>query len=381
MLTSVLVTAVLVLHLFALPGWIPGVSASASGSSRSTGAPALPDLSIVAGDGELTVSLPPGTDPGQYRVDAVSETNAADPGSCLVAAGGSPSGPGCSVHGLRNGLSYLVTLGRADDPAGAPVRMKHATPLPRVLLGSGIVAWYDAADYTSVRPDQHGPARVGSRVAFLRDKSSRHADATQPDQGAMPVMGQLGANPALKLSSTNYLVADERGLPQGGHAATVIAVAALDDPVPADSCFRTVLAWGVGQPNQARLLEKGCHNDLAYAETFGSWPVQQPTTSWPTGRATVVSAQFDRKGTSIWVNHRLSNTWVSPPNMTPNTVAGEGLILGAVTWSSQDGWVGRIGEVVIFDRALTPAERQATELYLAAKWQVQLAPDSLSSTP
>lgn len=372
-LTVLSLVSVLVLRPFGLPGWLSW-AAGANGVHRSPGAPLLPDFSVAAGDRRLRVVLPPGTDAGQYRVDAVSETNAGEPGSCLVAETGSPSGPGCSIEGLRDGINYLVSLRQVGAPAGAPVRMRHATPIPAVLSSPDVVAWYDAADYGSVRPDQRGPARIGSRVVVLRDKSSRHADASQSETAVMPVLGLLNGKPALRLDGQSRLAADERGLPHGGDASTVIAVVAQDDPAPVKSCFRTVVAWGLGRNNQARILEKGCTTELVFAETFGTWSSQKPTASLATGRATVMVAQYDKAGTSLWLDHHLSYSWQARDGQAMNTPAGDGLFLGGAAWNAALGWTGRIGEVIIVARALTAQERQAVELYLGAKWQVLMAP-------
>ena len=163
---------------------------------------------------------------------------------------------------------------------------------------------------------------------------------------------------------------DGRPFPSGNTPSTVFVVAAQDDPSPETACWHNLVSWGVNEIGQGRVLYKGCHTSLAFAETFGTWQDQHPTQTWPTGRAAVLSAVFDSAGVSLRLNGADSYRWDAPASQRMKTVAAESALLGGATWEPAAGWVGRIGEVVVFDRVLTLAELQTVEKYLATRWQV-----------
>jgi hypothetical protein len=237
------------------------------------------------------------------------------------------------------------------------------------------VVWLDAADYATIKSQHSGPARIGSRVVGLSDKSPRHLDAVQLDGTREPALGQLGRLPALIFDGNDMLRLDGRALPAGNRPSTVLAVAAQDDPSGEASCFRTLLSWGTSKRAQGRVLHKACQTTLAFAETYDTWPDQRPTKSWPTGRPVVMSAVFDSAGVSVRLDGAPSYRWDASPSDRMNTVAAQDAQVGGAVWAADNGgWMGRIGEVIIFDRLLTPPVLTAMEKYLTTKWQLAADP-------
>lgn len=379
-LTTVATATFLVVRPVSLPQWLPGApsarlgtAAGGAGSGRS-----VPQTFLVtAGDGKITVTWPSVDGVDRYRVDAVNEVDTPESSPCRPIQTDASAGSGCVIAGLRNGAPYLVTVRPADESdTSVPARLVRAVPRPAILASRNAVVWLDAADYATVKSQHNGPARIGSRVVGLSDKSPRHLDAVQLDSTREPALGQLGRLPALLFDGNDMLRLDGRALPAGNRPATVLVVAAQDDPSGTTSCFRSVLSWGTSKRAQARVMHKGCQTTLAFAETYDTWDVQQPTKSWPTGRAAVLTAVYDSAGVTVRLDGALSYRWDAVPSDRTNTVAAQDGQVGAAAWEADNaGWVGRIGEVVIFDRLLTPPELTTMEKYLATKWQ--LAADSL----
>jgi hypothetical protein len=251
--------------------------------------------------------------------------------------------------------------------------MVRAVPRPALLTSPDVTVWFDASDYATIKPNHKGPARVGSRVVILRDKSPHHFDAQQSDTAPEPTIGQLGTLPALLLDGDDVMFADGRSFPAGDKPSTVLVVAAQDDGSPDVTCFHNLLSWGVARVGGARILHKGCKTPLAFAETWGTHVFQNPTQGWPTGQAALVSAVFDDTETSLRLDGTLSYTWKAKRDQRMDTDVGS-FGLGGASWDAKGGWIGRIGEIVVFNRLLSVEELRSVERYLAVKWHLLLGP-------
>lgn len=372
MLTTVAATTFLVVRPMPWPAWLLGASEAATPLAvRDSGLPQT--FLVTPGDGRITIVWPSGDRADRYQVEAVDEADNPVAQPCLPAVTSTSVSSMCVISNVRNGGAYVVTVRPAKDADTAtPPRLVRVVPRPAILAAPSTVAWFDASDYDYVEPDHPGSIRIGSRVVRLRDKSSHHFDASQPDPARQPTFGQLGRLPALDLDGDDVLIADGRSFPSGGRPSTVVAVAAQDDPAPESTCFRNLLAWGTAELAQARVLHKGCRTSRAFAETWGTFAGQEPTQPWPIGRPAVVSAVFDASATSVRLNGAAFYRWEAPATQRMNTVLSDGAQIGGASWDLSAGWLGRIGEVVVFDRVLTAAELTAVEGYLSTKWQVPL---------
>jgi hypothetical protein len=377
-LATIVSMAFLLIRPVPLPDWLPGAQPP-GWAVVSAGDPLRHGLArpfiVTPGDGQITVSWPSGEGLGPFRADAVAEDEAPTVFPCRQVSSSSADTSTCVVSGLHNGTSYLVSVHPADGADGSvPTRMARAVPRPALMASPAAVAWLDASDYDTIKPDQNETARIGSKVAALNDKSPHHYEARQPEAAREPTLGQLGKQPALLLDGEDVLSMDDSGFPAGNTPSTVLVVAAQDDPSGDVTCFHNLLSWGTDGFGQARILHKGCGTSLAYAETWGTYIDQRPTKSWPVGQAALVTADFDETGTSVRLNGAFSYRWQAPASRRMNTINHGGVSIGGVLWDARGGWVGRIGEIIVFNRVLTPDEQKSMEQYLASKWQLKLDP-------
>jgi hypothetical protein len=376
---SVATTAFLVIRPVPLPSGLPGrpalkagILAAGASDGQAAGPSPGPVFSVSPGDREITVTWRSTGAIELYRAAAVAE--AGDPSAVPCRSTASPSAVlmRCVASGLRNGVSYLVSVFSAQNRDSVPVRTFRAVPRPAVLTSASVVAWFDAGDYATIRPNPQEPAAIGSRVLAIRDKSPHHHDANQEETERQPTIGQLGRLPALALDGNDVLTVAESGFPAADSPSTVLAVAAQDDPAPDTTCFRNLLSWGSDKVGRARIIHKGCGTPLAFAETYGTWVDQAPTLTWPTGRPTVVSAVFEAGRSTLRLDGALSYRWSGPRTQRMNTATGGVVSLGGAAWDAPGSWRGRIGEIVVFDRVLTATELRAVEDYLGARWQVPM---------
>lgn len=376
--TSIVATAVLLFRPVQLPSWLPGgppVDADSGALAPPIEQDPVHPFSVTPGNGKITVTWPSDGAMEAYHAQATAETGDPSDLPCRAEAAPSTGSTQCVVSGLRNGVSYLISVYAKDQSHGsAPLRMVRAVPRPAVLTSSDIVAQFDAGDLSAIESAQRGAAVIGSKVRTIRDRSPHHRDVLQQETERQPTVGQLGRLPALVLDGNDVLTANDRDFPTGDTPSTVVIVAAQDDPSPETTCFHNLFSWGTGSLGQARIIHKGCETSLAFAETFETHFAQRPTRPWPTGRPAVVSAVFEAGRTTVRLDGAPSYRWSATPKQRMNTVPGGVMSVGGALWEKAAGWQGRIGEIFVFDRVLTTAELNAIEDYLGAKWQVTMSP-------
>jgi hypothetical protein len=375
-ITTLVVTGALFLvPLPGLPGSHPGVEATAG--TAGTGSVASHSLVVVPGDRQLYVSWALDSGGTVSHADVLAEAGGGTV-PCMPQMSAPSLVASCLVTGLVNGASYLVSLHRgATGTVSLPLRTIRAVPRPKVLGSPDVAVWLDASDYRSVSTANGGRPVLGSAVSALRDRSTHGRTAVQADPARRPVLDQLGMLPALRFDGADSLLLAPQGFPD--RASTVLVVASEDDARPDVTCFRHVLAWGAPAAGQARILNKGCRTPLIFADTFNTSPLQVPTLDWPVGQPAVVSAVFATDGTSVRVDGSTSYRWKAPPavrHVAGPVRPGDSVVVGAAPWDMQAGWNGRIGELLVFDRALTPVELASVESYLLAKWRVTSKPDA-----
>jgi hypothetical protein len=365
--TSALMALLLVVRPVPLPDWLPGATRGRSTASRP--AENAPALTVYAGDQQLTVSwLSYGGNDYTVQVTPYSGGSPVPCGQVTSLQGFSYQ---CRFTGLTNGLRYHVSFQRADTKL--PVRVVSAIPRPAILGTNGTRLWLDASDYQAITTADGTPAVIGSQVAWVQDESPFKHRLTAPDAQRRPTLGQLGALPALKLTGAQSLTMGTRDLPTGKKPSTVFAVAVLDDSLPARSCFRNLVGWGVAQTGAGRVLHKGCQVPFAFAETYQTFNRQAPTQIWSSGQPAVVTALFRPRDVALRMNGATSYDWQAPADLSMNTSTDGTLTLGAAPWDLNAGWLGRIGEFIIIDHALDDAQVKAIENYLSTKWQLTLA--------
>jgi hypothetical protein len=320
---------------------------------------AVRELAANAGDGAAAVSwkAPSGMQAVRYSVQAIPENTALSVAQCATTT------LSCVVSGLTDGATYTVEVSAVNAAGQATASTQtQVTPYPAVLTSTASVLWLKAAGLS---------AAVGTPVSQWPDQSSQHNSATQPTRAAQPLTAMLGSRPALKFSGAQSLVLDGGRLPSGSTPSEVFAVVELQDPDAATSCFEHVIAWGSAKTGAARMLYKGCQNQLAYADTFNTYSLMRPMTQLPQGQPTLLTAAFSSTGDTVRVDGATDYSWPAPTDIAFNTRSSRtAMVGGAAWWGAKDGWIGLIGEVVVLSGRVSADDERAVERYLIRKWGV-----------
>jgi hypothetical protein len=201
----------------------------------------------------------------------------------------------------------------------------------------------------------HTPATASSDpVGYWADKSGNGRHAVQATAGNRPLVGTQNGRKALTFDGTD----DRLGTYTSALQPSSIFAVAKCTSSGAFPSGRTIL--GSDTSNQPLAwIEAGRWEFVRWGQNM-SGPVAADST------INVLSATNDGTTSALFVN--------GGGNVTDSggTFSSGALTVGAAT--DQQFFVGDICELLAYDRALTTAERQRAERYLAARWGITLAP-------
>jgi hypothetical protein len=235
---------------------------------------------------------------------------------------------------------------------------------------AGLAQWFDPSDPDSVTLD-------GSDVSQLADKSGNGDHATQPTVSERPLLGAINGRTALSFSGTN----EELNLPdpdsitgsQNRSLFVVFQNADLNDN-------QSMISYGRSSNESSFHLASRTSNSLR----LGTWPSFYDTSNLMPGTVAHIAGVILDGTTVNDCTLYLDGTseQVTGVPATVNTQAIGTARIGSV--HGVDDMHGLIGEVLLYDSALSAADRWRIEGYLAHRWglQVQLpAGHPYKSTP
>lgn len=303
-------------------------------------------LAVVAvnGDNQLTASW---TAPASGPVTSYSA--AVSPGglSCTT------TGISCAIAGLTNGVSYSVTVtatnGGGTGPASAAVT---AIPYPAAVMSAanGMTLWLDGADPTTfVGSSDCTGAAATTAIGCWKDKS-----------------GQTTANNFVQATSADQPTV---GTWNGLGAADFADTSDVLNSVSATANYLTVFV-AADVTNTATYINMFSQSGQDYNVRIGSGAFRNK----PVGN----DWSFNPAGTLNWANgSKLANANGPVKIITSDQARSLKTFTASVSNALYGrGVVGRVGDVVTFDKALSTAERRAVEEYLARKRGVPITPQT-----
>lgn len=219
---------------------------------------------------------------------------------------------------------------------------------------SGLALWLKADAITSLTD--------GQAIATWTDSSSNARNATQATAGARPTYktGILNGLPVARLDGGDYVETATFAL-NGGSVPTGITMFGVATLTAAGS-FPMLAVWD-SSTNELRC------NDTTGKPEFtanGGGPGFGTAAAITGTGAHVMTGRFTDSSDAIecWVDGAATATGTSAAALTNLTRSA---VIGARTGGSLF-WTGDIGEVLIYNGALSNTDRAAVEAYLKGKW-------------
>jgi hypothetical protein len=300
----------------------------------------------------------------------------------------------CTVTGMTNGATYAFTVTATNAIGTGPASTAvNASAFPAALFTSAdlriwLDAQYDGA--LSAASDCSGSgATTGTAVGCWRDRSGNGWDAPRiTTSGATLTAAAINSRQALRFTKTDPDVyqATAAGLGTVGSAdRSIFAVTAArttygtagSNSAAAVAIFNS--GWNTGIFAKAysgtTTTVDGYQLDGYNTSIVGAYGSLSATTS-----PVVLSAISSTSGGTITDALSLNGTGTSSSGSVAGTwqTVGNSFVVGGTDVVASNSFAypldGDVGEVLLFDRALTASERRTVEEYLARHWGQTIAP-------
>lgn len=266
--------------------------------------------------------------------------------------------------------TFLATVLVASSISfvGVPQEAKaeiNDTPLSSPAGVDGAVLW--------LRPDRGISVESGQSVSEWRDQSNQENHATQSTTTLQPMYRNdtqynVNFNPMLEFNN-KYFDLDVNKLPTGNSSRTIVAVAASENNT-ADN--RYIISWGTASGgNMIGMLQLSGTTKGAMSIYGGSFSSEDGF--WQKNVPNELVATYD--GTNGALYSKTTQIGKAPQSWnTAKTQARVGRIIGS---GRPEEWIGTIGDIIVYDRALEDAERKQISSYLAIKYGYTLGVEGL----
>lgn len=273
------------------------------------------------------------------------------------------AGPGlvgttATVTGLSQSTAYdfRVTARNYAGSGTASATLAKSTTGPNLAavnpVTSGLIGWYKA---------DAGVTTAGSAVTAVTDQSTQANNLAQATSGDRPTLVASGINgaPSFSFSGTQGLIsATVNGLT--GQPTTLFAVF-QQAASPAHACTVMLVGNGPTGGRQYRLETTGIQHVLSAGTAdaaYGTTALTQATPHVGGIRMTTTAINFYADGAGN------GTTTMTVPTFGNTTGMYVGYSAGF------EGFIGLIGEVLIFNRALTDTEVGQVNTYLGSRFGV-----------
>jgi hypothetical protein len=306
---------------------------------------------------------------GCSRTKIAEEVNSV---SCLSTVNdGTPTAPPTPTPTATPGVPTATATWTATLAPAPPT----PTPDPNGPQAvSGLILWLDASRITGLSD--------GGAVTTWSDASGNGRHATQSTAAYRPTYRTRVLNgwPAVRFDGLDdYLTTSSLSIPSN---ATIFVVAQNRTQTSStDSIYRPILAG-----NSSPYLTSGTEYALGYKRSGapGFHAVLSNGSSVQTVQTSAAATEgfelhaYRKSGTSATLYR--AGQLVATATQSRTSGMGTGYYIGAELRNSARRYLGDVAEILVYNRALSDAERQQVEGYLAGKYAIAGAPGTPAPT-
>lgn len=224
--------------------------------------------------------------------------------------------------------------------------------------------WFDASDASTI-------SESGGAVSQWDDKSGNGRDAVQASGGAQPTTNSvtIGGKNALSFDGADYLTIPDFSYTLTGQTIFVVAQTSLTTEQHLFTHYDTggnQRGWTLFASSGSNLLAHGVSTDGTSGALVNV--TSTPTTIGSNDR--VLATRWAASDTDIYLDGTAATTGGAGAASMYNSTAA--LAIGArfIGGSAATFLTGKVGEVLLYDAALSDDDLAAVNSYLTSKWGI-----------
>ncbi|OME91801.1 hypothetical protein BK124_26900, partial [Paenibacillus amylolyticus] len=270
-------------------------------------------------------------------------------------------------------LSFILAIGTL------PMSLAQADATNQTPVGPGGVG----SPSLWLRPERVSGVASGEKVSIWEDQGSKINNATQSTEANQPTYWDdknhnINFNPVLEYNGTSsFMNLDVSKLPQGKSPRSIITVSRTNKT----GGLNYIISWGVqtGGYTGMGMLQVDARGGLTTFNSDSNQTLYTPDkfmgmtfptelfVTWTGGDTGTNIARLYSKMKQV----QELGGWGKDNAKAWNTGNSDGAVVGKLipaTAANSGHWEGTIEEIIVFDHALTDAERQKVSTYLAIKY-------------
>ncbi|MEK4076000.1 S-layer homology domain-containing protein [Paenibacillus sp. FSL M7-0656] len=271
-------------------------------------------------------------------------------------------------------LSFILAIGTL------PMSLAQADATNQTPVGPGGVG----SPSLWLRPERVSGVASGEKVSIWEDQGSKINNATQSTEANQPTYWDdknhnINFNPVLEYNGTSsFMNLDVSKLPQGKSPRSIITVSKTNKT----GGLNYIISWGVQTTNAYTgmgMLQVDARGGLTTFNSDSNQTLYTPDKFMGTTFPTELFVTWTGGDTGTNIARLYSKMeqvqelggWGKDNAKAWNTGNSDGALVGKLipaTVENSGYWQGTIEEIIVFDHALTDAERQKVSTYLAIKY-------------
>lgn len=231
-------------------------------------------------------------------------------------------------------------------------------PVPKQI--SGLELWLDASDSSTLFQSAGGASSANNNdvVGQWIDKSGKSRNATQTQSASKPILSLASKNSknTIYFDGTNDFLTNSAQYDIGANAFTMFAVLRVDSPSALAVWWEQRSTGGI--PRMALYYNPSGTNWNWYHNAVA------PTVAGANNTYTILKVRRTGTNCSMATNNN-SYTTVSQPSFNATGASYIG-----VGWNNSQYYKGNIGEIIMYNSALSTTDQTTVLNYLSAKWGI-----------
>ena len=258
---------------------------------------------------------------------------------------------------------------------------RSLTQNSRVARIPDLVAWFEATSTKSIDSLQAIDGKEISTWFDINPNTTSPKNATQNTANRKPKYNLKNSLPLINFNGIvegQFLNLPNKTIPSGDSSFTIFLV--LQIASSANDSHNDVLVAGKWGTSSISLMRLNKQNSRFIFQNFSgnineslSKTYIAQTSNLPLNQLNILTARYTNSPSRLLTAYANSTHHQSLSVDNARLTAEDFNMIGGNVWANFEFFGGDIGEIIIYDRALTDNERKDVEKYLSKKWAIKIS--------